>query len=110
MEDHVFDTVDIILEDIDSYIEERRWDETSNGGEARDKNFDIVMARSMRMILPQVEHISVCKKNPSIAYKFKYETGKCIGEIAAVLFLFFSIFYVAYTILGIPEIIKSAIP
>ena len=110
MEEHVFDTVDIIIDDIDTYIEERRWDETTNGGEARDKNFDLVMARSIRLILPIIENVEIMRKNPSLLRRFKESPRKVVVEIVSLFGILFVVFYTIVTVIGLNEILMAALP
>ena len=100
--------VEILTEDLESYVEERRWDETKNGGEARDKNFDVVMARCMIHILPKMEHVTVCKDNPSALWFFRNKTVKAVGMWAFLFAVSYASLRILEIIFGLEEIIKTA--
>jgi len=109
MTQDAFDTVNVLLDDLDAYIEERRWDETTDGGAARDKHFDIMMARSMRGVLGEIGHIKTCKRNPSAVWYFRNKTVKALAVWAAMFLASYLVIRIAEITFGLEALLKSAL-
>ena len=99
----------IVIQELDDYIND-------NG----DKKNTLIMRVLKHNLISSIqiqqdmsglaEHIEECKESPSLSSQFKAHPLKTIGSLFMVFFCLFAICFTITTVVGLQEIIKSAIP
>jgi len=93
----------IIIQEIDDYLEE-------NGNDPKSTLILRVLKQNMITMKPVIEHSLECQKNPSLAWKFKNETGKVLVTWGAILGGAYFIFRVVDVCLGLDGFLKALLP
>ena len=61
-------------------------------------------------IAPVLAHVNVCKKNPSLVWYFRNNTGKTVAVVSSILFCTYVILGILETLIGFDVLIKSLLP